>query len=122
MRAIDESVSEVAFSDMLAGDTILIYTANSQYTFAVLNPCEQHSRLMGEALGATGGSASLLAAQNKPGGGFDIDCSKLKAGARHLPDRFRQRAQAHGDLKRAAPGSHPGQTRIRHKFHNELKL
>ena len=79
-----EAVSEIALDSLSPADCLLIKTANSTYSFMVVDPKRGRGVLRGGALGSRVATTVLLGAEIRKGGRVSLLLSKVYEGSRAI--------------------------------------
>jgi hypothetical protein len=79
-----ESVSEIALDSMNSADCLLIKTANSTYSFIVVDSKRGRGVLRGGALGSRAATTVLLGAEIRKGEQVSLLLSKIHEGSRAI--------------------------------------
>jgi len=79
-----EQVSEIALDSLSTADCLLIKTANSTYSFMVVDPKRGRGVLRGGALGSRAATTVLLGAEIRKGGQVSLLLSKVHEGSRAI--------------------------------------
>ena len=79
-----EAVSEIALDSLSPADCLLIKTANSTYSFMVIDPKRGRGVLRGGALGSRVATTVLLGAEIRQGGQVSLLLSRVHEGSRAI--------------------------------------